>query len=112
VVGWSIHDRDQLGDHRALAACDYVAASPVWPTPTKIDTGTPWGLDGVTELRAGLPPDLPLIGIGGIAAGNADQVITAGADGVAVVSAICAAVDPRSAAAELAGVVRQARSRP
>ncbi|QGN32058.1 thiamine phosphate synthase [Microlunatus sp. Gsoil 973] len=111
VIGWSIHDRDQLDDRDGLGACDYVAASPVWPTPTKIDTGTPWGLDGVAELRSGLPQGLPLIGIGGIGAGNAGRVIDAGADGVAVVSAICAAPDPRAAAAHLVAVVRQARSR-
>jgi thiamine-phosphate pyrophosphorylase len=112
VVGWSIHDRDQLEDREALQAADYVAASPVWPTPTKIDTGVPWGLDGVTELRAGLPPELPLVGIGGISADNAGRVIEAGADGVAVVSAIGAAADPRSAAARLVSVVRQVRGRP
>lgn len=109
VVGWSIHDREQLNDHDALAASDYVAASPVWPTPTKIDTSPPWGLDGVRALRAALPDGLPLIGIGGINAGNAAQVIDAGADGVAVVSAISAAIDPRAAAAELVAVVGMAR---
>lgn len=111
VVGWSIHDRDQLDDGDALACCDYVAASPVWPTPTKIDTGPPWGLEGVRALRAALPDGTPLVGIGGIHAGNAADVITAGADGVAVVSAISAAVDPRTAAAELVGIVGRARSR-
>jgi thiamine-phosphate pyrophosphorylase len=108
VIGWSIHDRRQLDDHDALAAADYVAASPVWPTLTKIDTTAPWGLDGVRALRAGLPEDLPLVGIGGVNAGNAAEVISAGADGVAVVSAIAAAADPQAAAAELVNIVRGA----
>lgn len=111
VIGWSIHDRDQLDDHDALAAVDYVAASPVWPTPTKPDTTPPWGLEGVRILRHRLPTRLPLVGIGGIDAGNAAEVIDAGADGIAVVSAIAAADDPRTAAAELIGIVDQARSR-
>lgn len=111
MIGWSIHDRRQLDDDEALTAADYVAASPVWPTPTKIDTTAPWGLEGVRALRAALPEDLPLLGIGGINATNAADVITAGADGVAVVSAIAGAVDPEAAAAELVAIVGEARSR-
>ncbi|WP_228266201.1 thiamine phosphate synthase [Microlunatus elymi] len=107
-IGWSIHDLDQLRDKSALAASDYVAASPVWPTPTKIDTTAPLGPEGVRRLRAMLPPALPLVGIGGIHAGNAGSVIEAGADGVAVVSAICAAADPAGAAADLLSVVAAA----
>lgn len=109
AIGWSIHDPDQLGDREALAACDYLAASPVWPTPTKIDTSPPWGLDGVRSLRTALPDEMPLVAIGGIHAGNAADVISAGADGVAVVSAICSAADPRAAAAELVSIVDRAR---
>lgn len=109
VLGWSIHDHDQLLDRDALTACDYVAASPVWPTPTKIDTSPPWGLDGVRALRTALPQEMPLVAIGGINAGNAADVINAGADGVAVVSAICSAAEPRAAAAELVSIVNRAR---
>lgn len=104
-IGWSIHHRDQLRDTAALAAVDYVAASPVWPTPTKTDTTAPFGLDGVRALRDVVPADLPLVGIGGIGLNNAAEVIRAGADGVAVVSAICAAAVPRRAAAELVAEV-------
>ncbi|SDS00513.1 thiamine phosphate synthase [Microlunatus soli] len=108
-IGWSIHDLDQLRDDQALAAVDYVAASPVWPTPTKIDTSTPFGLQGVRRLRDRLPAELPLVGIGGIDLGNAAEVIGAGADGVAVVSAICAADDPRRAAQDLVAEVDQSK---
>ncbi len=107
-IGWSIHTMSQLDDAAALRASDYVAASPIWPTPTKTDTTQPWGLDGIARLRSGLPPGMPLIGIGGIDAGNAGEVIAAGADGVAVVSAISAAPDPSDAAAQLWKVVDQA----
>ena len=107
-VGWSIHSLAQLQDSAALAAADYVAASPVWPTPTKIDTTAPLGLDGVRGLRDGLPARIPLVGIGGINAANAASVVGAGADGVAVVSAICAASDPARAAADLVARVENA----
>jgi thiamine-phosphate pyrophosphorylase len=107
-IGWSIHDTGQLDDVAALRASDYVAASPVWPTPTKTDTTQPWGLDGIARLRSRLPPGMPLLGIGGIDAGNAGDVIGAGADGIAVVSAVSAAADPRTAAAQLRRVVDEA----
>lgn len=105
LIGWSIHHLDQLSDTAALAACDYLAASPVWPTPTKTDTTSPLGLEGVRALRMAMPSHLPLVGIGGIAAGNAGAVIRAGADGVAVVSAIWNAADPASEARRLRAAV-------
>lgn len=101
LVGWSIHRPAQLADEDRVAAADYLAASPVWRTPTKTDTTEPLGLDGVATLRSQMPPRLPLVAIGGIRADNAASVVEAGADGIAVVSAICAAVDPEAAAREL-----------
>ena len=78
---------------------DYVGASPVFATPTKADHAAPLGLAGLRAIRAAVK--LPVVAIGGIHAGNARDVIRAGADGLAVVSAIVAADDPRAAAAEL-----------
>lgn len=107
VIGWSVNDVAQLEDAEQLAACDYVAASPVWSTPTKTDTTAPFGLDGVRELAALLGGRLPLVAIGGIDRDNVADVVAAGADGIAVVSAICAAEDPSSAAAGLLRAVDQ-----
>lgn len=101
LIGWSLHALGQLDDAEALAACSYLAVSPVWPTPTKTDTTPPWGLDGVRRLRDAIPAHLPLVAIGGIAVDNAASVVAAGADGVCVVSAICSARDPREAARAL-----------
>ena len=78
---------------------DYVGASPIFATPTKADHAPPLGLAGLRALRAATK--LPLVAIGGLHAGNARDVVRAGADGLAVVSAIVAADDPRAAAAEL-----------
>lgn len=77
----------------------YVAASPVFATPTKTDAPPPVGLAGVAAIRRATR--LPLVAIGGLHAGNAAEVIRAGADGIAVVSAIMAAEDPAAAAREL-----------
>lgn len=107
-VGWSLHrpadhavGPPQWQDAAALAAVDYVAVSPVWPTPTKIDTTPAWGLAGIRRLHPLLPAGLPLVAIGGIDRGNAAAVRGAGADGVAVVSALAGATDPEAAARTL-----------
>lgn len=78
---------------------DYIGVSPVFSTPTKIDTAPPLGLDGLRQIRAAVRT--PLVAIGGIHCGNGREVVLAGADGLAVVSAIIAADSPRAAAVTL-----------
>ncbi len=78
---------------------DYIGVSPVFATPTKTDTAAPLGLDGLRKIRAAVRT--PLVAIGGINLSNAQAVRQAGADGLAVVSAIVAADSPREAAAGL-----------
>jgi thiamine-phosphate pyrophosphorylase len=78
---------------------DYVGLGPVFPTGTKADAAPALGLDAFGTIARGLP--VPVVAIGGIDATNAAAVIAAGAVGIAVVSAICAADDPRAAAAAL-----------
>jgi thiamine-phosphate diphosphorylase len=70
---------------------DYVAVNGVFPTGTKDDLGYLPGLDGVGRIRQST--HLPLIGIGGINLQNCRRVIEAGADGIAVVTAITMAED-------------------
>jgi thiamine-phosphate pyrophosphorylase len=95
-IGWSVESMDEVQQSAALPV-DYLGVSPVFATPTKTDTGRAWGLDGLARVRAATT--LPLVAIGGIHAGNARDVLRAGADGLAVVSALCAADDPQAAAA-------------
>jgi thiamine-phosphate pyrophosphorylase len=92
---------ESLDDARRAAAegADYIGISPVFVTATKKDAAPPLGLEGVRRIRRAV--SLPLVAIGGITVDNAAAVIGAGADGVAVVSAIVAAPCPRSAAAAL-----------
>jgi thiamine-phosphate pyrophosphorylase len=77
----------------------YLGVSPVFATPTKTDTRSPWGLDGLARIRAYSRHSL--VAIGGLNAANAKEIIRAGADAVAVVSAICSAEDPFTAARNL-----------
>ncbi len=86
---------------------DYLGISPIYATPTKTDTATPLGLEGLRAIRAEV--NIPLVGIGGLNAHNAAGVIHNGADGVAVVSAIVAAEDAATATRNLRDIVRQAK---
>lgn len=97
-IGWSVETPADVALSGQLPV-DYLGVSPVFATPTKTDTQTPWGLGGLRDLRP--QTTLPLVAIGGIHAGNAGEVLAAGADSLAVVSAICSAADPRAAAATL-----------
>ncbi len=97
IVGLSIEHLTQLAD--LPEDVDYLGASPVFATSTKADAAPALGLAGLAALRAATA--LPLVAIGGIHAGNAAEVLRHGADGLAVVSAICAAEDPQAAAAAL-----------
>jgi thiamine-phosphate pyrophosphorylase len=98
-VGLSVESLEDLRTANTLDV-DYLAISPVFATPTKIDATAPWGLEGLRLARQRTA--LPLVAIGGIHADVIRRVFAAGADGVAVVSAICAADDPESATRELA----------
>ena len=100
-LGWSVETPAHVAQAATvdMAGIDYLGVSPVFATPTKTDTSAPWGLDGLRQVRAATA--LPLVAIGGIHAGNAAEVLAAGADGLAVVSAICGAADPAIAAREL-----------
>jgi thiamine-phosphate pyrophosphorylase len=78
----------------------------VFPTPTKPDTKAAWGLEGIRRIRAFSRH--PLVAIGGLSLDNAADAVRAGADGIAVVSAICASPDPRRAAQALNGRIQAA----
>jgi thiamine-phosphate pyrophosphorylase len=94
-IGLSVETPDHVMLAQKLAV-DYLGVSPVYATATKTDTAPPWGLSGLRQVRG--MTALPLVAIGGIHQGNASEVLAAGADGLAVVSAICSAADPCAAA--------------
>lgn len=98
LIGLSVESVAQLEAAEA-APVDYYGVSPVFATATKADAAPALGLAGLERLRA--LTSRPLVAIGGIDAGNAAAVMAAGADGLAVVSALCAAADPAAAARAL-----------
>ena len=89
---------------------DYIGAGPIFSTLSKNNIGPLLGLKGLREIRAKV--SIPLLAIGGISAANAADVTAAGADGVAVISAITHARDPRKAAADInESIERQKKQR-
>ena len=99
IIGLSITARGEL-DGEGVALADYLGVGPIFAQATKLDATPPLGLDGLAEIRRATRK--PIVAIGGIAAANAGAVRAAGADGIAVVSAIMGAEDPMAAAAALA----------
>jgi thiamine-phosphate pyrophosphorylase len=98
IIGLSVETLSQAKDANRLDV-DYIGISPVFTTGTKTDINTPLGLEGIREIVSFTKHRV--VGIGGIHSGNIKAVIDAGANGVAVVSAICSADNPLEAAFEL-----------
>ena len=108
IIGLSVESLEDLEAANALDV-DYVGISPVYGTPTKTDTAEPFGLEG---LRRAVEMSVhPTVAIGGMNAATIGEVMEAGADGVAVVSAICSAEDIRKATSELKTIVEANASR-
>jgi thiamine-phosphate pyrophosphorylase len=102
-----------LKSHEHIAAApvdllDYVAIGGAYATTSKETTTAPVGLEGfrgrVAAMRA-RAPQMPIVAIAGINAGNAAGIIEAGVDGVSVISALSKPADSEAAARELRGVV-------
>lgn len=105
LIGLSVETVEQAKEAECLNV-DYLGLSPVFTTSTKSDIAPPLGLAGVRRIRA--ESRHRLVAIGGINQDNAVEVVSAGADGLAVVSAICSANDPQAAAQKLSyGIISQ-----
>ena len=105
LIGLSITDPAQLEAPDVLEA-DYLGVGAVFPTSSKTDARDT-GLELLAAARAAV--DLPIVAIGGITLENAAAAVRAGADVLAVISAIAAAPDPGSAARRLLEVVQATR---
>lgn len=102
IVGWTANTPAHLDAAHAMppGTLDYLGVGVIRPTATKVDHPEPLGIEGFARLAAATT--LPCIAIGGVIADDAVALRAAGAAGMAVVSAICAAADPRAAAAAFA----------
>ena len=95
----------------ALAAeadgADYVAVSPVFSTASKHDAGDGHGLDTARAICDAV--SVPVVGIGGLNKDNIPEVISAGIDGIAVISAVVSQEDISASAAELSAIIAEAK---
>ncbi|ELA8176267.1 thiamine phosphate synthase [Vibrio alginolyticus] len=94
ILGLSIENEEQLAEADSLPI-DYIGLSAIFATPTKTNTKKFWGIDG---LKMALETtSLPIVAIGGINESNIPQLSATGVHGLALVSAICHAEDPKAA---------------
>lgn len=98
IIGISVETVEQ-----ALKAveggADYLGIGPIYPTTTKPDAGKALGIARLKEIRESV--NIPIVAIGGINENNLEEVLRAGADGVAVISAIVSAPDITEACRKL-----------
>jgi len=113
IIGLSIKTPAQAAA-APLDALDYVAIGGVYATTSKDNTAAPIGTQGLRAIAAAIrarKAGYPVCAIAGITAANAGEVIAAGADGVAVISALSLAAEPVAAARELRAAVDDALKR-
>lgn len=113
ILGLSIKSVAQAAS-APVELIDYVGIGGVFATSSKNNPDLPIGLAGLREIASALrarAPGLPLTAIAGIDRTNTADVIAAGADGIAVISAVSLAADPRAAARDLRTIVDAARQR-
>lgn len=113
IIGLSIKTVEQARA-AALELLDYVAIGGVYGTTSKDNTAAPIGTSGlrvIVDVVRARKANFPICAIAGISAANAAEVIAAGADGVAVISALSLAPDPAKAAENLRAVVDGALAR-
>jgi thiamine-phosphate pyrophosphorylase len=98
LIGVSTHT---IAETRAAESggADFITFGPIFPTPSKMKYGAPVGTDALAELKNNVR--LPVFGLGGIKAENIGEVLGAGADGIAMISAIFAAGDIEKAAKDI-----------
>ena len=106
IIGITIHSAEQAVLAEKEGAT-YVAVSPVFDTPTKTDTPPGLGLEGVSRIRKSV--SIPVVAIGGIQLNNAAEILQAGADGLAVVSALVSAPDISFAAKQFTDLIQQVK---
>ena len=87
------------------AIVNYIGVSPVFATPTKTDHSLAVGIEGLRAIAAATP--VPKVAIGGLKSHHFEAIFVNGADGVAVVSAICGQPDAEAAASALATKIAQ-----
>ncbi len=107
IIGVSVGSLTEAVDAEKEGA-DYLAVSPVFSTASKSDAGPGLGTGLVRQIREQVR--IPVIAIGGIGPQNVSEVIAAGADGVAVISAVVSSADISGSAREMKSIIARCKS--
>jgi thiamine-phosphate pyrophosphorylase len=102
LIGFTVHDVREAKEAQKAGA-DYLGLSPIFSTGSKSDAGDACGLDVLRDVKRAV--SLPVVAIGGINLANARSVLEAGADGLAVISAVVSQPDVEAAARSLKAVL-------
>lgn len=103
ILGLSIENEAQLAKAGDLPI-DYIGLSAIFATPTKTNTKKHWGIEGLKQALGST--SLPIVAIGGINESNIPELNDTGVHGLALVSAICHAKDPKAASEYLLGLMK------
>ncbi|MCC8095055.1 MAG: thiamine phosphate synthase [Tannerellaceae bacterium] len=106
IIGLSVESPEDVQEANRWDI-DYIGISPIFSTPTKTDTAPALGLEGIRQISA--LSRHPGVGIGGVHISNVEEIIEAGANGVAVVSALMSSPEPEATAKEFIHRINQAR---
>jgi thiamine-phosphate pyrophosphorylase len=109
IIGYSAHSIDEALRAQVDGA-DFVTFGPVYHTPSKAPFGEPCGVKKLADAASTL--NIPVIGLGGISLANITEALSANIRGIAVISAIMAAADPRVSAASLLKKIEEHVQRP
>lgn len=108
IIGLSVGSLEEA-EKGISDGADYIAVSPVFSTASKADAGVGHGVKLIEEIRKAFP-EIPLVAIGGINESNAGDLIKAGLDGVAVISAVVSQSDIKNAAERLSKIICEAKN--
>lgn len=103
MIGISTHTIGEAIEAEKNGA-DFITLGPVYETPSKAKYGKPIGLETLTKVKSGTT--LPIFAIGGIKPGNVEEIKGAGADGIALISAILTAQDIKKTTEDLLRVMK------
>lgn len=98
MIGVSTHNLIEAKEAEAGGA-DFITFGPVYETPVKLKYGRPVEIEALKRVKGGV--SIPVYAIGGIKSGNIKQILCTGTDGVALISAIIGAKEPKKAAEEI-----------
>ena len=101
IIGLSVNNADQMKSVDP-SIVNYVGVGPIFATSTKPDAQAPIGVNGLEQLMRICP--VPAVAIGGIKSEHIEHIVKAGAQGVAVVSAICGQDQPKECAQNLSSL--------